>query len=250
MPPYGDEGRAAHRAVPDRTHRTRPRPRRPRAQPQERRRRHPARRAGRLHRRLGIGQVVAGVRHALRRSAAPLPRVGVALRAPAVPSARRAGRRRDRRAAASGGPAAAARRADHAFLGRQRHHDLQPAADALLARRHLSARRRNAPRRGLLAQHAAGRLPDLPRPRPDLRRHGSVDGARRSTDDPRARHRRLAAGLARPEPARHRRHARLRRRHAVAATCRGRIATGCSSPTNSRPCRSMPASRPPRRGAR
>ncbi len=40
--------------------------------------------ARRLHRRLGLGQVVAGVRHALRRGAAPLRRVAVVVRA-AVP---------------------------------------------------------------------------------------------------------------------------------------------------------------------
>ena len=37
----------------------------------------------------------------------------------------------------------------------------------------------DALRRGLLAQHAAGRLPELPRPRPRLRGDREVDGARR-----------------------------------------------------------------------
>ena len=45
----------------------------------------------------------------------------------------------------------------------------------------------DALRRGLLAEHAAGRLPDVPRPRPRLRGDRAVDGARRLADDPRAR---------------------------------------------------------------
>ena len=58
-------------------------------QPQERRPRHPARRAGGVHRRFGLGEVVAGVRHALRGGAAPLSRIGLALRAAADPPGRR-----------------------------------------------------------------------------------------------------------------------------------------------------------------
>ena len=46
----------------------------------------------------------------------------------------------DRRPAAGGRAAAAARIADDALVGRQRHHPLQPAAHAVLARRRLSAR--------------------------------------------------------------------------------------------------------------
>ena len=56
--------------------RLRPRPRRARAQPQGRRRRHPARCARRVLRRIGVGQVVARVRHDLCRSAAALFRIG------------------------------------------------------------------------------------------------------------------------------------------------------------------------------
>ena len=119
----------------DRRGRLRPRPRRPRAQPERRRRRHPARRAGRVHRRVGLGQVVAGLRHALRRGAAAVPRVGVALRPAAVPPDGRARGRRDRRPAAGRRAAAAARLADHALVRRQRHHAVEPAAHALLARR-------------------------------------------------------------------------------------------------------------------
>ena len=76
-------------------------PRRPRAQPQERRRRHPARAARRRHRALGLGQVVARVRHALRRGAAPLRRVALGLRA-AVPRADGEARLRRHRGALAG----------------------------------------------------------------------------------------------------------------------------------------------------
>ena len=175
----------------------------------------------------------------------------VALRAAAVPPDGRARGRRDRRPAARGRAAAAARLADHALVGRQRHHAVEPAAHALLARRRLSA----AASRILYAEAFSpntpeGACPHVPRPRPRLRGDRAVDGARRLADDPRARDRRLAAGVARAEPARHPRHARLRRRHARGASCRRRTATGSCSPTSSRPCRSTPASRPRRRGAR
>ena len=117
----------------------RPRARRPRAQPEERVARHPARRAGGVHRRVRLGQVVAGVRHAVRRGAAALPRIGLAVRPAAVPPDGGAGGRRHRRPAAGRGAAAAARHAHHALLGRQRHHAVEPAAHAVLARRRLSA---------------------------------------------------------------------------------------------------------------
>ena len=63
-------------------------------------------------------------------------------------------------------------------------------------------------------------------------------------DHPRARDRRVAAGVARPEPARHPGHARLRRRHAVARPAEEGRATGSSSPTSSRRCRSTPGFTP------
>ena len=66
----------------------------PRSTTSRRRRRPPARRAGRLHRRLRVGQVLAGLRHALRRGAAPLLRVGRAVRPPPAAAGRRAARRR------------------------------------------------------------------------------------------------------------------------------------------------------------
>ena len=133
-------------------------------------------------RRLRLGQVVAGLRHALRRGAAPLLRIGLAVRAPPDRPGRRARRRFDRGPAAGGGAAAAARHAERALVGRQRHHALEPAAHALFARRQLSAAPADAVRRGLLAEHAAGRLPALPRPGPRLRGDRAVDGARRLAD--------------------------------------------------------------------
>ena len=49
---------------------------------------------------------------------------------------------------------------EHALVGGQRHHAVEPAAHAVFARRQLSAAAADAVRRGLLAQHAAGRLPE------------------------------------------------------------------------------------------
>ena len=74
----------------------------------------------------------------------------------------------------------------------------------------------DALRGGVLAEHSARALPAVPWTRPRLRCDRGVDGARRLADHPRARHRRVAAGLAGTEPARHRHHARLRRRRPVA----------------------------------
>ena len=61
-------------------------PRRQGAQPQERLARHPEEEAGGVHRRLGLRQELARVRHALRRGPAPLRREPLRLR-PAVPRA-------------------------------------------------------------------------------------------------------------------------------------------------------------------
>ena len=55
----------------------------------------------------------------------------------------------------------------------------------------------------VLAQHAGGRLPALPRAGPGLRGDRAIDGAGRLAHHPRARHRGVAAGVARAEPARH-----------------------------------------------
>ena len=97
--------------------------------------RDPARRAHRGDRRVGLGQVVARVRHALRRGAASLRRVDVDLRA-AVPRAHAAARRRrvDGRAAGDR-HRAAQRRAQRALHRRHGHRDLRLPAAAVRARR-------------------------------------------------------------------------------------------------------------------
>ena len=162
--------------------RLRPRARRARAQSQERRSRHSARRPGRLHRRLRLGQIVAGLRHALRRGAAALPRIRLALRPAAVPSDGRARGRRDRRPAAGRGPAAAARLADHPFVGRQRH-DASNLLRMLYSRAgDLSAgpAASSTPRRSRpIRPKGPARVPW---PGPHLRSHRAVDGAGRLAD--------------------------------------------------------------------
>ncbi|WP_413776413.1 hypothetical protein [Rhodopseudomonas sp. P2A-2r] len=56
--------------------------------------------------------------------------------------------------------------ADHALVGRQRHHAVEPAPHAVFARRRLPARTTAALCGIVFAQHAGGRLPQLPRHRP------------------------------------------------------------------------------------
>ena len=105
--------------------------RRPRPQPQEHRRRHPAPQAGGHHRPVGLGQVVARLRHDLRRRAAPLRRVAVGLRA-AVPRADGEARRRsDRRAVAGDLDRAEDDRVEPALDGRHGHRDLRLPAPAV-----------------------------------------------------------------------------------------------------------------------
>ncbi len=74
---------------------------RPRAQPEERLDRAATRSTDRLHRAVGLGQVLARVRHDLRRGAAPLRRVAVGLR-PAVPRPDGQARRRLHRGPVAG----------------------------------------------------------------------------------------------------------------------------------------------------
>ena len=194
----------------------RARPRRQRAQPAQRRRRHPAGRHRRLHRGLRLGEVVAGLRHAVRRGAASLLRVGGAVRAPAAPAGRRSARPGDHRAAAGGGPAAASRSGHLPLVGRHHHHAVQPAADALLASGRLPRRGRPPSGRGLLAQHRGRRLSALPRPRCRARRHRGAARPGPVAEHPRGRDRRLARCLAGCEPAQHRHRSRHRHRPAVA----------------------------------
>ena len=77
------------------------RARRPRAQPQQHQRRAAARPADRVHRPVRVGQVVARLRHDLRRGPAPLRRVAVVLRPP-VPRADGQARRRRHRGPVAG----------------------------------------------------------------------------------------------------------------------------------------------------
>jgi hypothetical protein len=218
--PIAREDRRAPTLIPTHAHRRflrlRSRTRRPRAQPEGRRRRHPPRRARRVLRRLRVGQVLTRVRHPLCRSPAALLRVGRSVRAAADRPGRRAGRRRHLRATARSRASAAAWHAWIALVGRQRDDDLEPPAHALFARWAVPAAPADALRRGLLAQHRAGSVPELPRSRPRLRGHRAIDGARRLVDDPRARRRCLAAGVAWSESARHPRLDENRRRRAVA----------------------------------
>ena len=142
----------------------------------------------------------------------------LAVRPAAVSSDGGARGRRDRGASAGRRAAATARIADDAVIGRQRHHAVQPAADAVLARRRLSAQATAA-----LCRSRSRRI----RPRALVRTAMASAASMRSTnarwfpttpDHPRARRRRVADRLARPEPERYSGDPRLRRRQAVART--------------------------------
>ncbi|KAG1209187.1 hypothetical protein G6F35_010741 [Rhizopus arrhizus] len=154
-----------------------PRPGRARAQSEERGCGHPAGCAGGVLWRIGVGKVVAGLRHAVRRSAAALPGVPVALRPAADRPGRRARRGRDRRLASRRGAATAARHGKRAFHGRQRHHPVQHVAHAVFPGRHVSGTPADAVRRGFLAQHAAGGVPQLPWAGLRVRRDREIHGA-------------------------------------------------------------------------
>ncbi|KAG1432746.1 hypothetical protein G6F57_022738 [Rhizopus arrhizus] len=95
------------------------------------------------------------------------------------PSARcrRARRGRDRRLASRRGAATAARHGKRAFHGRQRHHPVQHVAHAVFAGRHVSGTPADAVRRGFLAQHAAGGVPQLPWAGLRVRRDREIHGA-------------------------------------------------------------------------
>ena len=164
-------------------------PRSARAQPPQRRPRAAARQADRVHRAVGLGQVVAGVRHHLRRGPAPLRRVAVGVRA-AVPRADGQARRRLHRGPVAGDldrpevgvaqpaldrrhdhrdlrlPAAAVRADRHAALPELRAGDHPP--DAAADRRPRAPARRGHPLPGA----GAGRA------RPQGRVRGPAQGAR------------------------------------------------------------------------
>ena len=116
-------------AGPDRRHG------RPRAQPQGRHRRHAARRARGHHGPVRLGQVVARVRHDLRRGPAPLRRVAERLRPPVPGADGQAGRRLDRGPVARDLDRPEDDLAQPALDGRHRDGDLRLPAPAVGARR-------------------------------------------------------------------------------------------------------------------
>ena len=204
-------------ATPRRARPVRPRLRHPGAQPTRSGRRGTARRTGRVHRDLRIGEVVAGFRHHLRRGAAALLRV----RRPVCPQAaaadRRAEGRRHHRASARRRAAAAARDGVVAVVRRHGDDAVEPVADAVLPRRHVPAGLHRAiGLRRVLPEHRRRRMPRVPRPRQDPPGHRGHARSRPVVDHPRGRRRRMAGSLAGAEPARHPHHARLRHRQAVA----------------------------------
>ena len=91
----------------------------------------PARPAGRHHRPVRIGQVLARLRHDLRRRAAALRRVAVVLRPPVPRADGEAGRRSDRRPVAGDRDRAEDDRLESAIHRRHRHRDLRLPAAAL-----------------------------------------------------------------------------------------------------------------------
>jgi len=116
-----------HGAHPD------PRARRARAQPEKHRRGDPPGPPCRDHRGLGVGEVVAGLRHDLRGGAAPLRRVPLRLRTPVPRADGEARCRRDRRALPRHLHRAEVGREEPPVHGRHRHRDLRlPAAPVRL----------------------------------------------------------------------------------------------------------------------
>ena len=109
---------------------------RARAQSQEHRPRDSARSPGRDHRALRLGQILARLRHDLRRGPAPLRRVAVGLRAPVPRADGEARRRFDRRAVAGDLDRAEDHLAQSALDGRHHHRNLRLPAPAVRARRH------------------------------------------------------------------------------------------------------------------
>ena len=142
-------------------------PRRPREQPPRRQPRHPEAPADRVHRRLGLGQELARLRHDRRRVAAAdqrdLQRVRPGLHADAGPARRRLARRADDRDHPRPGADGRQRPLDR----RHRHRRQRDAAGRLQPARQAAHRR--AP--GVLVQHPLGRG-----------RRGDQDRARRRQD--------------------------------------------------------------------
>ena len=208
--------------LPTAAHRLHLGPGRARAQPARRRRRPPPGRLRGGHRGLRLRQVVAGLRHRVRRGAAALLRVGGAVRPAAAAAGRRPRRRRDHRAAARRRAAAGARRPDRTLDRRHPHHAVQLAADAALPGRELPGGSRAAGLGLVLAEHPGRRLPGVPRPGPGAPGHRGLAGPGPLAEHPGAGHRRLARRLAGQEPPRDPRDDGLRRRPALARPAAGR----------------------------
>ncbi len=164
------------------------RPRSPGSQPEGHRRRHPAQQARGHHGPVGVGEVVARIRHAVRRRAAPLRRVAVRVR-PAIPRADGKARRRpDRRSVAGDFHRAEDHRFEPALDGRHRHRDLRlpppavrqhrrPALPELRPRNRLAvARAHRRPGDDLSPGHAHQR-DGADRPRPQGRVQEGAAGA-------------------------------------------------------------------------
>src|SRR5206468_2631997 len=228
-----------------------PDPRRPAEQPQERLARDPARPAHGRDRRVRLRQVVARLRHALRRRAVALHRVSVHLRAH-VPRSGGPSRRGPHRAdPARGGPRAEERGANGALDGRHRHRGLRLSAPALredrarplprvwrrrgleLPRNHRQLAPQRAPRRARADHVRSRRARGAPtrgavdEPQPTRLRSGA--GERR---DPRPRHTAAREPHGAPDDlggARPRR-ARVRPPHADRRVRRGGAAEGAVEP--------------------
>ena len=142
----------------------------------------PARPADRLHRALGLGEVVAGVRHHLRRGPAPLRRVAVGVRPP-VPRADGQARRRLHRGPVAGDldrPEVGV--AQPALHGRHHHRDLRlpppPLRRASASRTARTAARSSPARRRSRSSTACCSCPRAPASRCSRR---SCAAARAST---------------------------------------------------------------------
>ena len=139
----------------------------PRPQPEGDRRHHPHPQAGGDHRRFGLGQEQPGLRHALRRGAAPLRREPLLLRAPVPGADGEAARGRGLRHLSGDRDPPADALAQPALHGGDRDRDPRPPAAALRARRPRRVRgvRRGGPAR--LARARGGAAAARPRGQPD-----------------------------------------------------------------------------------
>ena len=191
--------------------------RRPRAQPQERLADAAARRARRADGALGVGQVLARLRHDLRRGPAPLRRVALGVRAPVPRADGQARRRLDRGALAGDLDRPEDDLAQPALDGRHGHRDLRLPAPAVGPDRRAALprlrradrraddradRRPGARARGGDALHGAGAGRAGPQGRVRQAARGAARGglrarpARRRAAQPRRGHRALQAGQA------------------------------------------------------